>query len=112
MNTIELKGVGKAYPGERTSAVKNISFCVAQSEFLCIIGPSGCGKTTVLKLIAGLEAPTVGELIKPKKVSMTFQAGALFPWLTVFENAALGLRQRHAPESEVSLAVERELRAL
>jgi len=112
MDLIEFKNVSKLYPGETNPALKDVSFSVAQGEFVCIIGASGCGKTTVLKLIAGLEQPTGGTLTKPEKVAMAFQQGALFPWLTVFENAALGLRQRGASESEVSRVVEKGLRAM
>jgi NitT/TauT family transport system ATP-binding protein len=109
-NAIEFKNVGKKYPGEHIPAVRDVSFSVAEGEFLCFVGPSGCGKTTVLKLIAGLETPTVGEIQKPQKVAMDFQAGALFPWLTVFENVAFGLRGGAIPEHEIARVVERELR--
>src|SRR5580704_14566341 len=100
MNTIEFEHVSKLYPGETKPALKDVTFSVAEGEFVCLIGASGCGKTTVLKLIAGLEEPTGGVVKKPDKVSMAFQLGALFPWLTVFENAALGLRQNGASDSE------------
>ncbi|HEV3244740.1 MAG TPA: ABC transporter ATP-binding protein [Candidatus Paceibacterota bacterium] len=112
MPVIEFRNIAKLYPGETRPALKDVSFSIAQGEFVCIIGPSGCGKTTVLKLIAGLEEPTAGEIKKPQKVAMSFQLGALFPWLTVFENAALGLRQKGASESEVGRVVERNLRAM
>lgn len=112
MNIIEFQNVSKLYPGETKPALKDVSFSVAQGEFVCIIGASGCGKTTVLKLIAGLEEPTGGSLKKPANVAMAFQLGALFPWLTVYENAALGLRQKGTGESEISRIVERELRAM
>jgi NitT/TauT family transport system ATP-binding protein len=112
MNTIEFQNVSKLYPGEQRPALKDVSFSVEEGEFVCIIGASGCGKTTVLKLIAGLEEATGGEVKKPEKVAMAFQLGALFPWLTVFENVALGLRQRSASDSEVERIVERELRAM
>jgi NitT/TauT family transport system ATP-binding protein len=108
---IEFKNVGKRYPEEKTAAVQNVSFSVAEGEFLCFIGPSGGGKTTTLKLIAGLELPTSGVVTKPAKVAMAFQMGALFPWLTAFENVALGLRQTNMSEREVAHIVERELRA-
>jgi len=110
MNAIEFKNVGKQYPEEHGPAIRNVSFTVAEGEFLCIVGPSGCGKTTVLKLIAGLEQPTSGEIEKPPKVAMAFQAGALMPWLTVFENVAFGLRQGSMSEQEIAHIVERELR--
>jgi ABC-type nitrate/sulfonate/bicarbonate transport system ATPase subunit len=111
-NIIEFQNVSMLYSGDTKPSLKDVTFSVAQGEFVCLIGASGCGKTTTLKLIAGLEEPTGGKIIKPEKVAMTFQSGALFPWLTVFENAALGLRQRGAGESEVSRIVERELRAM
>jgi NitT/TauT family transport system ATP-binding protein len=110
MNAIEFKNVGKQYPEEHAPALRNVSFSVREGEFLCLIGPSGCGKTTVLKLIAGLEAPTVGTIKKPQKVSMAFQAGALFPWLTVFDNVAFGLKRGTMSTGEISHVVERELR--
>jgi NitT/TauT family transport system ATP-binding protein len=113
MNTIiELKNVGKKYPEEHAPALRSVSFSVAEGEFACIVGPSGCGKTTALKLIAGLDTPTTGEIRKPEKVSMAFQAGALMPWLTVFDNVAFGLRETGLDKREIAHAVERELRAV
>jgi NitT/TauT family transport system ATP-binding protein len=112
MNAIEFEHVGKLFAGETKPALKDVTFSVAEGEFVCLVGASGCGKTTVLKLIAGLEEPTAGKLVKPEQVAMAFQLGALFPWLTVFENAALGLRQRGASESEVERVVEKQLRAM
>lgn len=87
-NPIILKNVGKIYLGSKTPAVSDFNLDVKIGEFLCLIGPSGCGKSTVLKMIAGLEQPTSGEIEKPKSVGMVFQSGALLPWLTVEENVA------------------------
>jgi NitT/TauT family transport system ATP-binding protein len=112
MNIIEFQHVGKTYPGEMHPALHDVSLSVAEGEFVCLVGASGCGKTTLLRLIAGLEQPTEGKLVKPQKVAMAFQQGALFPWLTVFENAALGLRQSGAGESVVARVVEKGLRAM
>src|SRR3989338_5434592 len=112
MNVIEFTNVGKVYEGERNPAIRDVSFSVAEGEFICFIGPSGCGKTTILKLIAGLEERTVGLVKKPERVGMTFQPGALFPWLTVFENVALGLRERDIGDDAIHHAVDRELRAV
>ena len=109
---IELKKVGKRYPHESAAALHDVSFSVSEKEFVCLIGASGCGKTTLLKLIAGLDRETSGTITKPAGVSMAFQSGALFPWLSVFENAALGLRQRGARQEEIARAVDRELRAI
>jgi NitT/TauT family transport system ATP-binding protein len=107
---IEFKSVSKLYPLEKTPAIHDVSFSVASGEFICLIGASGGGKTTVLKLIAGLEMPTAGTIKKPAQVSMSFQLGALFPWLTVFENVALGLRTKNIPEETITRVVDRELR--
>jgi len=114
MAIIEFTEVGKKYPDNHKPVLVDVSLSIAESEFVCIIGPSGGGKTTILKMIAGIEVPTTGVLKKPAKVAMTFQQGALFPWLTVFENVALGLRTgaQHVPEKEISRIVERELRML
>ena len=112
MLVIECKNVGKRYPGETHPAVHDVSLCVAEGEFICLVGASGCGKTTVLKLIAGLEEKTTGTITKPANVSMTFQSGALLPWLTVFENVALGLRQKGESQEMIAHAVDRELRAV
>jgi NitT/TauT family transport system ATP-binding protein len=111
MNIVEFKNVDKLYPHEHTPAIRNISFSVSEGEFVCIIGSSGCGKTTILKLIAGLEMPTSGSIKKPEKVAMAFQNGALFPWLSVFENVAFGLRVKGIPEHEIAHAVEEQLQA-
>jgi NitT/TauT family transport system ATP-binding protein len=109
---INFEKVGKTYTGETKPAVHDVSFFVNEGEFVCFIGSSGCGKSTTLKLIAGLETPTMGTIAKPQRVGMTFQSGALFPWLTVYENAALGLRQTHMAEEEITRVVDRELRRI
>ena len=90
-NPIILKNVNKIYLGSKKPAVSNFNLEVKNGEFLCLIGPSGCGKSTILKLIAGLEQPTSGEIEKPGNVGMVFQSGALLPWLTVEENIAFPL---------------------
>jgi NitT/TauT family transport system ATP-binding protein len=112
MNAIEFKNARAVYPGERKPSVHNITFSVREGEFLCLIGASGCGKTTILKLIAGIEHADAGEIKTPERVAMAFQFGALFPWLTVYENIALGLRQMALGEEEIRHAVERELHAM
>jgi multiple sugar transport system ATP-binding protein len=94
------------------AAVADTSFVVADGEFLVLVGPSGCGKTTTLRLLAGLEAATSGEITfgdrdvtnvraRDRNVAMVFQDYAIFPHLTVFENIAYGLRSRHAPRQEI-----------
>jgi len=110
--TIEFHNVSKTYPPEKVPAVHDISFSVMEGEFVCLIGASGGGKTTLLKLIAGLEEPTAGTLVAPPDIAMAFQLGALFPWLTVFENVALGLRAHNAPQDKVLRNVDKQLRML
>jgi NitT/TauT family transport system ATP-binding protein len=109
---IKFSNVGKTYPPEKKPAIHDVSFTFDRGEFVCLIGPSGSGKTTVLKLIAGLEEPTAGTIRKPETVAMSFQFGALFPWLTVFENVALGLRQRGITGEHLTREVDRQLRAV
>mgnify|MGYP001549809302 CR=1 FL=1 len=109
---IKLEKIGKRYPREAHAALRDVSFTVEQGEFVCLIGASGSGKTTILKLISGLEEPTTGALVKPAGVAMAFQNGALLPWLSVFDNVALGLRTRYAPPEKINQTVDRELRAM
>lgn len=106
---LEIKNVNRIYVDdsngeERTvQALKNVSLTVEKGEFLSIIGASGCGKTTLLRLIGGLDEPQSGELFmegKPIKGpnperGYVFQQGSLFPWLTVEQNIASGLKARH-----------------
>jgi NitT/TauT family transport system ATP-binding protein len=87
-NQFFLKNIGKTYFGSKIPAVSDINLEIKSGEFLCLVGPSGCGKSTILKLIAGLEQPTIGTILKPANVGMVFQSGALLPWLTVEENVA------------------------
>ncbi len=111
-NVITFDKVTKFYEGELSPALRSISFDVQRGEFVCIIGASGCGKSTVLKLIAGLEQASSGGVKRPESITMCFQAGALLPWLTVFENVAFGLRNRGIVGDELKSAVDRELRAV
>jgi NitT/TauT family transport system ATP-binding protein len=91
---IVFEKVSKIYEPGNEVALRDVSFSVARGKFFCIIGPSGGGKSTILKLIAGLEKESSGNITKPSQISMVFQAGALLPWLSVFENIALGLRAK------------------
>ena len=88
-------------------ALRDVSLRIADGEFVCVIGSSGCGKTTLLKLIAGLLAPTSGRVAfadDPRdgrpQTALVFQQHGLFPWLTVVENVAFGLRMRGVGRSE------------
>ena len=107
---LALRDVGKAWhitrTGERVSALEAITLDVAAGEFLVLLGPSGCGKSTLLQIIAGLEAPSAGEIRFPsaagggKLTSMVFQDYALFPWRTVLGNVAFGPEVRGVPRRE------------
>ena len=97
---LALRDVGKVWhierTGERVTALESITLDVAPGEFLILLGPSGCGKSTLLQIIAGLEAPSSGEIRFPsvtpggKLTSMVFQDYALFPWRTVMGNIVFG----------------------
>ncbi len=86
-------------------ALEDVNLRVAEQEFCCIVGPSGCGKTTFLRILAGLEQPTSGELQlathDPKRplTAMVFQEQSIFPWMTVEENIGYGLRMRRVDPS-------------
>ncbi|MDE2019252.1 MAG: ABC transporter ATP-binding protein [Patescibacteria group bacterium] len=95
MPIIQFKNVSKSFENGKDIALKDASFEIAEGEFCCIIGPSGGGKSTILKIIAGLEKETSGNVTKPENISMVFQSGALLPWLDVEKNAELGLAARH-----------------
>jgi NitT/TauT family transport system ATP-binding protein len=88
-------------------AIDRVSLDIATGEFFTIVGPSGCGKTTLLRILAGLDTPTSGEVRIERSGgdrpgnAMVFQGESIFPWMTVFENAAYGLRMRRRPVAEV-----------
>ncbi len=104
---LELVGIRKEFPG--FTAIENLDLKIPAGEFFALLGPSGCGKTTTLRIIAGLEEPTVGKVLiggkdvtasKPhqRPVNTVFQSYALFPHMSVLENVAFGLRQRKIDE--------------
>jgi NitT/TauT family transport system ATP-binding protein len=107
---LALRDIGKDWlirrTGERVSALQSITLDVQPGEFLIFLGPSGCGKSTLLQIIAGLEAPSAGEIRFPtadgrgKLTSMVFQDYALFPWRTVLGNVAFGPEVRRVPRGE------------
>jgi multiple sugar transport system ATP-binding protein len=111
MAQVSLKNVSKIFPNG-TKVVDNINLGVENKEFMVLVGPSGCGKSTTLKMIAGLEETTEGEIYignkqvndvpaKDRDIAMVFQNYALYPHMTVFENMAFGLRLRHYPKNEI-----------
>lgn len=98
---INFNNVTKTYEGNPLPSVSDLSFAVEEGEFFCIVGPSGCGKSTVLKIIADLETVSSGIVEKPEKVGMVFQSGALLPWLSVYENVAMGLKATDEDDKKV-----------
>jgi NitT/TauT family transport system ATP-binding protein len=102
--------VSKRFSSSRgvTAALNDVSIDIGEGEFVCLVGPSGCGKTTLLNLVAGLERPDDGEvLVDGKRVrgpgpdrGVMFQDAALFPWLTVAENVAFGMKELRLPRAE------------
>jgi NitT/TauT family transport system ATP-binding protein len=96
-------------------AIDDVSLDIEEGTFFAIVGPSGCGKTTMLRILGGLETVTSGEweIADPApgrpQYSMIFQGDSIFPWMTVWDNAAYGLRMRRAPQAEIDDAVRRWL---
>ena len=124
MASITLTGVGKTYTDKRVNRVlEDISFSVADGEFVVLVGPSGCGKSTVLRMIAGLEEASSGEIridgarvneMPPARrgLAMVFQSYALYAHMSVFENIAFGLRLARVPKKEIEDAVRTVARML
>jgi len=111
MAQVSLKNVSKIFPGG-INAVDNVNLGVENKEFMILVGPSGCGKSTTLRMIAGLEEITKGDIFignklvndipaKDRDIAMVFQNYALYPHMTAFENMAFGLRLRHYPKPEI-----------
>jgi NitT/TauT family transport system ATP-binding protein len=109
---VELNNVHKEFKkgkDQKLQVLKGINFNIEEGEFVSLLGPSGCGKSTVLKLIAGLDGATSGEVrVNGEKVTkpgtdriVVFQEGGLFPWMTVKENVAYGLNLKKIPKAEV-----------
>ncbi len=105
---IRVGGVAKSFPTAhgRVDALERIDLTIPEGQFLCIVGPSGCGKTTLLRILAGLETPSAGTVEfsiahagKPLR-SVVFQEQGVFPWMSVLDNAAFGLKARGVQRSE------------
>jgi NitT/TauT family transport system ATP-binding protein len=121
MAIIEVVDVDKSYPSRHgtISIMNGISFNVADNDFLAIVGPSGCGKSTLLRLIMGLDRPSAGTIrFRGKSVdrvipqmAMVFQSFALYPWLSVHDNVAVGLEARGLDREKIEARVERYITA-
>ena len=122
MASLSLKNICKVYPNG-FEAVKDFNLEVEDKEFIIFVGPSGCGKSTTLRMIAGLEEISSGELyidgklvndVEPKDrdIAMVFQNYALYPHMTVFDNMAFGLKLRKVPKDEIKKKVEEAAKIL
>lgn len=99
---VVFKNVSKIFEEpQHEPALRDVSFRVDAGDFICLIGPSGGGKTTILRIIGGLIEQTSGQVTKPDNVSMVFQSGALFPWLSVFENVAIVLQAQNLSQARI-----------
>jgi multiple sugar transport system ATP-binding protein len=122
MAKVELKSISKVYEGN-VRAVDNANIVVEDKEFVVFVGPSGCGKSTTLRMVAGLEDITEGELFidgelmndvppKDRNIAMVFQNYALYPHMSVYENMAFGLRIKKVPKNEIDKRVHEAARIL
>ena len=122
MASVSLKHIFKKYPGGVT-AVSDFCLEIKDKEFIILVGPSGCGKSTTLRMIAGLEEITEGELFigdrlvndvapKDRDIAMVFQNYALYPHMTVFDNMAFGLKLRKVPKEQIKKQVEEAAKIL
>ena len=122
MGTLSFKNINKVYPNG-FHAVKDFNLEVADKEFIIFVGPSGCGKTTTLRMVAGIEEISSGELsidgrvindVEPKDrdIAMVFQNYALYPHMTVYDNMAFGLKLRKVPKAEIDKMVHEAAKIL
>lgn len=116
MPTLNLQNISKAY-SRKVVPVKDLSLSVSDNEFLTLVGPSGCGKSTILRMIAGLEQVTTGNIridgrdvnpLPPKErnIAMVFQSYALYPHMTVYDNIASGLKLRKLPPGDIQSRIQ------
>lgn len=122
MSSISLKNISKIY-SDGTVAVNNVNLEIENKEFVILVGPSGCGKSTTLRMIAGLEQISEGEMkigdnvvndVEPKdrNIAMVFQSYALYPHMTVYKNMAFGLELRKIPKDEIDKRVHEAAKIL
>ena len=122
MASVSLKHIYKIYPGNVT-AVSDFTLDIEDKEFIVLVGPSGCGKSTTLRMVAGLEEISDGELYigerlvndvapKDRDIAMVFQNYALYPHMTVYDNMAFGLKLRRVPKAEIDQRVKEAARRL
>lgn len=123
MAKVELVGIHKMYEGNKKYSVTDFNLNIEEKEFIVFVGPSGCGKSTTLRMIAGLEDISGGELYidgvlvndlppKDRGIAMVFQSYALYPHMTVFDNMAFGLKVQRLPKDEIKARVHEAARIL
>ena len=116
MGAINISSVGKVYPNG-TRALEDVNIEINDGEFVVLVGPSGCGKTTLLRMVAGLEDITEGEISiadnivnevapKDRDIAMVFQNYALYPHMSVYDNMAFSLKLRKLPKDEIEKKVK------
>ncbi len=122
MSSLNLKNIYKVYPSG-VIAVTDFNLDIEDKEFIVFVGPSGCGKSTTLRMIAGLEEISSGELYidgvlvnnrapKDRDIAMVFQNYALYPHMTVYDNMAFGLKLRKMPKAQIDQRVKEAARIL
>ena len=122
MSSVQLKHVCKKYPNGY-EAVKDFNLDIQDKEFIIFVGPSGCGKSTTLRMVAGLEDISSGELLidgqlmndvepKDRDIAMVFQSYALYPHMSVYDNMAFSLKLKKTPKEQIDKAVREAARIL
>ena len=120
---VDLQNIGKKYEGREEFTIRHINLEIDSQDFCVILGPSGCGKTTLLRMIAGLNSITEGDLLfdgrrvnevpsKDRDIAMVFQSYALYPHMTVYDNMAFSLNMRHERKSVIDERVKEAARIL
>ena len=123
MASISCQHIYKIYPGATAPAVTDFNLEIQDKEFIIFVGPSGCGKSTTLRMIAGLEEISKGEMYiggrlindvppKDRDIAMVFQSYALYPHMTVYKNIAFGLELRKTPKDEIDKRVHEAAKIL
>ena len=121
MAKVEFKNIKKSY--DDVEVVKHFDFTVQDGEFVVFLGPSGCGKSTTLRMLAGLESITGGEIYvgdklmnkidaKDRDLAMVFQSYALYPHMTVYENIAFALKLKGMPKDQIDVEVRKAAKML
>jgi multiple sugar transport system ATP-binding protein len=117
MASVVLRNLTKQYSGNSAPSLEMLNLEIDDGEFVCLVGPSGCGKTTALRMIAGLEDITSGEIeiggrvvndlpSRDRDIALVFQSYALYPHLTVADNMSFGLKLRKVPKDKIEEAVQ------